>query len=407
MTRQVQSPNNAAPVRSAGAAQGIIIAVAAFFPIMAIVSLAPAVPRILQHFEGSPHARVLVPLMVTAPGIMVTLFSPLAGWFTDRLGRRRILLAATSIYGFLGVAPFFFPELYSIFASRLGVGVTEAVILTVTNTLVGDYFEIDERRKWLTVQGVVGPIFATTVIALSGLLTGWAWNGAFLIYFAAFPVFAAMVLFVYEPAIKATAGRSSLEQAGERFPWRSALWCAAVTLCTAVLYYAFIVQGGLAYSSIGVSSPQQLGVLIAIASVGVPIGALAFGLLSKRFPIHRLIGVFLGLIGSGMIGMGLSRNSSMMTVFAFIQQIGAGMSVVTLIYWITRFIPAAHRGRGMGMWVCSFFAGQFLSPLVFSAAQAVAGSVLNAFLLVGAAGALAGLLLGFVRPRSVFLDRAG
>ena len=63
-------------LRSAGAAQGVVIAVAAFFPIMAIVSLAPAVPKILQHFAGSPNASVLVPLMVTAPGIMVTLFSP-------------------------------------------------------------------------------------------------------------------------------------------------------------------------------------------------------------------------------------------------------------------------------------------------------------------------------------------
>ena len=53
--------------------QGFTLAVAAFFPIMAIVSLAPAVPKIMEHFPGTPNAQILVPLMVTTPGIMVTL----------------------------------------------------------------------------------------------------------------------------------------------------------------------------------------------------------------------------------------------------------------------------------------------------------------------------------------------
>ena len=276
---------------------------------------------------------------------------------------------------------------------------TEAIILTVTNTLIADYFEIDQRRKWLTIQGVVGPIFSTTVIALAGVLTSWVWNGAFLIYFAAFPVFAAMVLFVYEPAIRSTINEGAAEPDSARFPWRNALCCSCVTFFTAVLYYTFIVQGGLAYNTIGVSSPQQLGVLIAIASAGVPVGAIAFGLLSRRCPIHWLISAYLGLIGIGMIGIGLSKFYSLMTAFALIQQIGAGMSVITLIYWITKLVPATHRGRGMGIWVCSFFAGQFVSPLVFRAAQAVAGDVLNAFVVVGVTGTLAALVAGLVRQR--------
>ena len=392
------------PLRPAGLAQGLTIAVAAFFPIMAIVSLAPAVPRIVQHFEGTSGADTLVPLMVTAPGIMVTLFSPLAGWFTDRYGRRHVLLGATFLYGFLGVAPFFLVHLLPIFASRLGVGLTEAVILTVTNTLVGDYFELDQRRKWLTVQGIVGPVFSTVVISVSGLMTSWAWNGAFLIYLVAFPVFAAMALFLHEPAVDRTGYRTTSSarnesQLSQVFPWRSAFLCSAVTLFTAVLYYAFIVQGGLAFNSISDRTPAQLGVLIAVASIGVPVGAIAFGLASKHWPIHYLIGAYLGLFGISMIGIGLSNSYRLMTVFAWFQQIGAGMSVVTLIYWITRLIPAAHRGRGMGMWVCSFFAGQFVSPLIFGAARAATGGVLNAFVVFGAAGIIGAMIAGVASPR--------
>src|SRR5580704_14822844 len=64
----------------------------------------------------------------------------------------------------------------------------------------------------------------------------------------------------------------------------------------------------------------------------------------------------------------------------------------SLIYWITKLIPATHRGRGMGTWVCAFFAGQFVSPLMFSAAPAAVGGVLSAFVLVGATGTLAAVI---------------
>ena len=383
--------------RRAGAAQGITLAVAAFFPIMAIISLAPAVPSILKHFQGIPQAPTLVPLLVTAPGIMVALLSPVAGWAADRFGRRPLMIAATFFYGVLGIAPFFLSELASIFASRLGIGITEAVILTVTNTLIGDYFESDARRKWLTVQGVIGPVFASAVLMVAGMLTSVYWNGSFLLYSVAFVVFLATWRFLFEPSISRSAERSV---ATTRFPWMPVLGCCAVTHFTAIIYYVFIVQSGLAFAEAGVHSPSVLGGLIAIASIGVPVGALSFNILSKRWPIRFLVGTYLLLFAVGMIGMGFAGDYREMTAFAFLQQMGAGMSVITLIFWMTQLIPAEHRGRGMGLWVAAFFVGQFVSPLVFRVTQTTAGGVLIAFTLLGAAAALGAVGSVAMRTRS-------
>jgi MFS family permease len=396
----VSVPGPVGLTRTAGAAQGLTIAFAAFFPIMAIISLAPAVPSILQHFQATPGATTLVPLMVTAPGIMVALLSPLAGWATDRYGRRRLILAATFLYGAFGMAPLFLNELPSVFASRLGVGITEAVILTVTNTLIGDYFEPNDRRKWLTVQGVIGPIFATAVLIASGVLTGRFWNGAFILYSIAFLVFAAMCVVIFEPRIVVRARSSaSLTQMGH-FPWGIAFRCCAVTLFTAVIYYVFIVQSGLAFAEVGIHSPDVLGGLIATASVGVPLGAITFNRLSKRWPVNYLIGTYLAFFAIGMVGMGISHDYRVMTACAFVQQMGAGMSVITLIFWITTVIPPAHRGRGMGMWVAAFFVGQFVSPLVFGATRAVGGGVLIAFLILGGVAALGATAAAVMRTRA-------
>jgi MFS family permease len=373
--------------RTPGKPQGLTIAVAAFLPIMAIVSLAPAVPRILEHFRAVPHADILVPLMVTAPGAMVALFSPLAGWATDLFGRRRLLLISTFLYGLLGITPLFLNELHAIFATRLGEGVAEAFILTITNTLIVDYFAVDPRRKWLMVQGIIGPVFGTSVIALSGFFTERVWNGAFWIYFVAFIVFAAMVTWIYEPAVVPEARTAPVSNSTNSIPRsfrRTVLIYSSVTLLSAVLYYIFIVQGGLAFDAIGVKSASGLGVLISIASIGVPIGAVLFGLMAKRCNAGALIAVFLALFGIGMLGIGWSKDPREMTVFALIQQMGAGMSVSSLIFWVAKLLPAEHRGRGMGIWVCAFFLGQFLSPVAVGALRGITGGIQGTFMFMGA-----------------------
>jgi len=268
--------------------------------------------------------------------------------------------------------------------------------LTVTNTLIGDYFTPSQRRKWLTVQGVIGPVFSISVIALSGVLTEYSWRGSFFIYLVAFAVFAVMLACLYEPTVK--VGAPEGETAGTlkgRFPWLTTLLCCAVTLFTAALYYAFIVQGGLAFETIGVHSSSHLGILIAIAAIGVPIGAVAFGWLSGRWSVRHLIALYLALLGIGMVGIGLAANEIVMTAFAAIQQVGAGMTVVSLIYWLTLLLPAEHRGRGTGMWVCAFFAGQFVSPLLFGAFRALCGGVLPAFVVMGSLG-IAGAVVALI-----------
>ncbi|MEE3625364.1 MFS transporter [Nitrospirillum sp. BR 11752] len=137
--------------RQAGVGQGVLVVLAGFLPILAIVALSPAVPKIMERFGAVPGVGTLVPLLVTAPGLMIALTSPLMGWVVDRYGRRRLLLWATAVYGFLGIAPYFLDDLKLIIASRLALGMAEAGILTVTNTLIGDYFAHDQRRTWLTI----------------------------------------------------------------------------------------------------------------------------------------------------------------------------------------------------------------------------------------------------------------
>lgn len=383
--------------RQPGVAQGLTIVLTGFLPIIAIVSMFPAVPAMIAHFADDPSAQTKVPAMVSAPGLTVAILALFAGLMVDRFGRRKLLLASTALYGFVGLMPMFLDDLDQIYASRLLLGVAEAAILTTVNTLIGDYWNEAGRRRWLTLQGVLGPFFGSAVIFTSGYLAAISWNAVFLIYAVGFAVFAAMLAFIYEPENDETA-RKMLgigASASTPFPWAGVLLFGTVTLLGGILYYVFIINGGMVWKELGVSDPAEIGRLTTIPSMFVIVGAVIFWA-TTRFGPRVQLAVFLLLLGSGLGVIGMATDWKGMVAGMALQQTGAGMAVPTLIAWAQSYLPFEHRGRGMGVWTSAFFLGQFASPLLVSLARTISGTMQGAFVIAGAIGMAVALITWFI-----------
>jgi len=372
--------------------QGITIVVSAFLPIFAIVTMLPAVPSLIDHFGSDPAAHWKVPMMVAAPGLTIALTAPFAGWLVDILGRRNLLIAATFLYGIIGTLPFFVESLDFLFASRFALGLCEAAILTIVNTLLGDYWDDSGRRDWLFIQGLVGPFLASGVILLAGPVTALRWNGIFLVYAVAFPIALAMLLFLFEPTAAqreaVPTGEPSVKQG---FPWGWIMLTGSVTLLTATLYYVFSINGGLAFREVGVTNPAHLSELIVIPSLFVMLGALVFRLLGGTANAVQLAAFFI-ILGLGLVGIGLAPDYRWMVAAVIVQQIGTGMTVPSLIAWTQTRLPVQHRGRGMGVWTACFFLGQFVSPWLVHRFGLLTGSIQGAFLMMGLIGLVSGLV---------------
>lgn len=361
--------------------QGLTLIAAGFLPVFAIVTMFPIVAAMIQHFSNDPAAASKVPLMVTAPGLTVAVLSPFAGLIVDRFGRRRLLLVSTLLYGALGSAPFLLDDINQIFATRLLLGACEAGILTIVNTLIADYWDDTGRKNWLFVQGFVGTFFGSAAMLASGLIAGVRWNGGFLIYLVAFPIFAAMLAFIYEPQSKDQRAQSAA-RTRTPFPWIEALAVVLVTFSASALYYIFIVNGSIAFAEIGVKDPAELSRLTYIPSLFVMLGAVIFRMLAKRSNAVQLT-AFLLFLGTGLVGVGMAKNLPSMIMAVTVQQIGAGMAVPTLIAWAQTKFTFEHRGRGMGAWTSAFFMGQFASAWVANNLAQAAGSMRGGFLIAG------------------------
>ena len=375
--------------------QGMTLVIAAFLPIIAIVAMGPAVPSMIQHFADDPEARAKVPAMIGAPGLAMALLAPFAGLLTDRFGRRPLLLICTGLYGFFGAAPLFLNDLDHIYWSRLLLGVSEAGILTVVNTLIGDYWDDKGRKNWLFLQGLVGPFLAGFVALIVGYATQIQWNGVFFVYLVAFPIWAAMFVWLFEPKRQEPAADATpsapTAAAKSPFPWASAVLIVTVTFFASLLYYVFIINGALVFKEVGVTEPQRYAALIFVPQLFILAGAGIFRLLANRS--HALqLGTFLGLLGLGLGGMGLATSATAMAAALIVQQTAAGMAVPTLIAWTQTKFDFAHRGMGMGLWTAAFFLGQSQSPRLVHLIDTQTGSMQGAFTIAGAVGLAAAVV---------------
>ncbi|MBD0376988.1 MAG: MFS transporter [Flavisolibacter sp.] len=372
---------NQTNVRKAGAPQGWTLVLINQLPAMAIASLMPVLPTLFEHFANVPNKDVLVPMLITAPGICIALLAPFAGLIVDKYGRRKLLVTFVLLYGIGGILPFFIDGFGLVFTGRLLLGIGEAFVLVIMNSLLGDYFDQSGRSKWLTIQGIVGPVAGAGLLVLSGHLANMGWNYPFLVYGIAIIMAFFAWLFLFEPSTK-VADTEPIAEESKGFPYKTVAIVALSTLFIATLYFVYTIHFSRVLDEMGIKDKIKLGNASAIASFGVPVGALIYRLVYKRPAWQQIALVFL-LFAIGLSVIGFAKNVNTAIAGAWIQQLGAGMTIPVLIGWALHVIPVEYRGRGMGFWTSGFFLGQFVNPVYVSLVKNTTGSLGAAFVTTG------------------------
>lgn len=372
---------------------GVILMLTAVMPTMAIIALVPVLPLLLREFAGVPGAAVLVPMALTIPALCVALFSPVAGWLSDKLGRKRLLTTALVGYAGFGLLPLLLDDLRMILAARVALGVTEAIIMTVATALVGDYFTGERRERWVSIQIATASVSAIVLIAAGGALgEALGSRGPFWLYLLALPVALAAALILFEPAKTVATAPAGAGKA------QGIAMLVAITFGIGMLFYTLIVQLGPVIEATGVTSPATIGLAGAAANLGVMAGSMLFGRL-KGWSGETLLSIGLPLVALGYVGIGLSTSFALTAACAVVISIGNGLMLPTMLAWVLRRLPPETRGRGTGVWTGSFFLAQFVAPIVAVALSGVLGGLSGVFLFYAAAAAI-GAVIALLRRGS-------
>jgi MFS family permease len=390
--------------REAGKAQAALLVAGSCMPVLGAVLLAPVLPTLNQVFADTPGVAILVPLVLTIPALFVALFSPLAGYVADRMGRKQLLIYAMLAYALFGTAPLWLESLESIAVSRIGVGIAEAAIMTCCTTLITDYYAGQQRNKYLGLQTMVSALAATAFFALGGALGSISWRTPFWLYAVSAVLVVPMIFNLWEPA--KSQGAANLPGAAvlkQPVPWRRIGAPAAVTLFGGIVFYALIVHLPYVITGLGVQDAALIGGAAAIASLATAAGAISFRFLAKSGTRKLLAGAF-GLAAVGLCVVSVAGSVPVAVLGAVIASAGTGVLLPTLLTWAVNGLEFSQRGRGTGIWTGTLFIGQFLTPIVLGATAAALG---NLALALGALGVACGLALLIVLVRGPRLVPVG
>lgn len=374
----------------AGLMQGLLLVALAWVGPAAGVILAPVLPTMAHVFAGESAVDLKIALVATGPALLVGLSSLPFGILLDRLGRRKLLIAALFFYGAAGMAPLLITSLDWIVVSRFGVGLVEGAVYTASTALLADYFAGAERERWLAAQTGAAPLAAVGLVFLGGLLGASGWHLPFVVYGFAWMLIPPALILLHEPANRAASSGPGGPALPPGFRWTKSIGIAIALALSMIGFMLPVVQFSFLVTERGMVSPAAIGLWSALVTLGNPIGSLMF-LFMPLTPARKLTIVYM-LFAAGFLLMGAVPTVSAVIIGSLIANIGAGIMFPTMITWLLSTLPASVRGRGTGLFTTATFVGQFCGPLAILAFDRLTGTLSRAVLTAGAICAVTALV---------------
>lgn len=360
----------AAPVsRQANFFHALILLSTVICGTLAPTVIGPVLPAMQRYFANVPGIETLVPVVVTMPMLVLGLLAMAIGAVSDRIGRKRVLVAALVLYSVAGTAPLYLDSIHAILASRALVGLAEAAAMTVSTSFIGDYFSGAQRDRYASLQVTVASTSAFVFNLMGGVLGAYGWRAPFAAY--ALPLLLAPLVQFFIWDTRSSGGASASIDAPVRSadepafnPWLLAVICA-VAFGVGLVFMVVPVHLSFMVVALGTHSTGEIGLAYALNSVGIIAGTVVFGwILSTRFAVSKQFAIGTLICGLGFVTMGVAQDVTMLTLGGAINGFGCGIVLPALVSWGLRSLPFARRGMGTGAFTATQFIGYFCSPLI-------------------------------------------
>ncbi|GAB4060467.1 MFS transporter [Uliginosibacterium sediminicola] len=393
-----EAKNSPGAERVAGPKQALAILLGSSLSIMGAVMVAPVLPKMASELVNSPETAMLLPLVATGPALAIALFAPLAGWLSDRIGRKTLLMLATLIYVIAGVAPALLHSLNEILGSRLIFGLAEAAIMTCCTTLIGDYWKGAQQQRYINLQVVAISLVGSLFFVLGGAAGELSWRAPFYLYLLPLLLLPLMAMTLWEPTRQPAQHQADtqVEMASATAPGVAAPVLSAGLLALIGMIGSFIVPvqtpGLLVH--IGVTSTTLIGASAGTGLLATLAGSMLWPLAYRQLGRRLTNSLLLILLAVGLLSLATAHSYAQVLVAVSIHGIGGGLLVPNALAGLLPKLSARARARGVGVFTACLYLGQFASPLLIGALagpgqQIPAAINMFAYVLIGTAVAWA------------------
>lgn len=343
---------------------------------LALMAIASVLPQIDHALARVPADHLLVKQLVGAVALAMVLGAATVGFLIDKVGIKRVLIAAALLYVVAGTAGLYLADLRSLLISRLFVGVSAAAIQVACITLINTRLEGAARARWMGLHVSLAMLTAIFAHPIAGALGEVSWRLPFGLYALGFILIPAALS---RPAVALpppAGGEHNLAQPKllSWFPLRYLLLAFAI----GALALMPSVQVPFLLRERGLTSPSAIAWVLTADSLVGAIMAMLYGRARTRISAHAAFGVSFTAAAIGLCVAGLANSVAAVIAGLLIYGLGIGWFVPNLMTALSARVAPAHQGRAAGM----VKAAHFLSaPVAVALVEPLARSY-------GAAGTL-------------------
>ncbi len=372
----------------------ITLLLASTLTILANAIIAPSLPLISNAFKEVKNVEILTKMMLTLPALTIAIVAPIAGRLLDKVGRIKVLNISLLIYLLAGTSGCWLGDLFAILFGRFVFGLGVAGIMTVSTTLIGDYFSGAKREHFMGLQGAFVALGGLLFITSAGILTDINWRLTFLVYSFSTVVLILAPIALHEPKIALTKTTSGPQNVHSVPP---IVWFAFLSaFLTTVSFYLIPVQLPYLLQNLEGINGNKVGLAVGCLPLAQAVSSFFYKNVKKKLD-------FMGIYGLGFIPMaigfsviGFSQAYWQIISGVLVSGLGVGLLLPNSNLWTIALVPVQVRGKYIGLLTTATFLGMFLSPMIIQPIQELVG-INKSFLDWGIGLALLSILYWIIR----------
>ena len=360
--------------------------------VMAVTALAPALGRIQDSF---PHATQLqLQMLLNFPALFIIPFSLLSGQLSLRFKKRHILFAGLIIFSISGVASAFVTSFSVFLVLRAFLGLGLGLVTPLSFSLIADLFTGDTRARLMGWSSAVATLSAIGMSLLSGWLAIYNWRYALGAY--GLGILVILMVYFYLPEPDSTSNEPVRQAKLPVLVYAVVLF----TMFSIVIFNLISNQMAFYLKSTNLGDSAESGIALASYQGAQFFVALIFDKIYRYFKNNTAIfGLAISVIGFMIL---FSSNSFWMIVVAvFITGLGIGMLVPFNALTISNQVGSDLSGWALSLNTSALFAGQFISPFLFSVINSLFNFSSIRFYFLSAAVMCAGVALIMVFAKTI------
>jgi predicted MFS family arabinose efflux permease len=329
------------------------------FVAIGLFSMGLILPPMAAAAAHTPQAA-LVPWIGSIAAPAFALSSPLFGAAAEKLGYRRLYLAALIAFVLSGVAPALTDSLWLVLALRIVIGLAAAGVLAAALYGIARLPEA-ERAPMFGYHSLVGSLAATIMLPIVGHLAKSGWHAPFAINLIGLAVLP-LVFFLPRSASDSPAAAPVHAAATPEtlLGGLSPAICLFAGLVGILLFVPHIV-GPFYMARIGTSDPNVQWIPLTVMSVASMIGASLYGRFQQAVGTDGVFAMVTLAIGAGLIVCGTAPSLPIFTVGTLL----AGTLGICMpnLYTAALRGGASHSGRALGVMNGTIYLAPVLLPI--------------------------------------------